>query len=253
MEPPIDASAKAIRNEKAKLLQSIRPIPADKIRTDAIRGQYTASSVHGQDVLGYRQEEGVPDSSRTETFAAIKFFIDNWRWADVPFYVRTGKRLPTKVAEIVVTFRKPPQSIFQRQGLENDHNQLVMRIQPDEGLLLNFGMKVPGDGFQVKNVGMDFHYSDLAEQDVPVAYERLLLDCMRGDGTLYAHGDSVEHAWRFVDPIIDAWKNDDSIPVYGYPAGTWGPEESDKLIQPADLTWRNPCRTLTTDAKFCEL
>ena len=253
MEPPIDASATAIRNEKAKLLQSIRPITSDQVRTSAIRGQYTASSVHEQSVLGYRQEEGVPDSSRTETFAAIKFFIDNWRWADVPFYVRTGKRLPTKVAEIVVTFRKPPQSIFQRQCLENDYNQLVMRIQPDEGLLLNFGMKVPGDGFQVKNVGMDFHYSDLAEQDVPVAYERLLLDCMRGDGTLYAHGDSVEHAWRFVDPIIDAWKNDDSIPVYGYPAGTWGPEAADKLIQATDLAWRNPCRNLTSDTNFCEL
>ena len=253
MEPPIDASAKAIRNEKAKLLQSIRPIAADQIRTDAIRGQYTASKVHDQDVLGYRQESGVPDSSRTETFAAVKFFIDNWRWADVPFYVRTGKRLPTKVAEIVVTFRDPPHSLFQRQGMDDDHNQLVMRIQPDEGLLLNFGMKVPGDGFHVKNVGMDFHYSDLAEQDVPVAYERLLLDCMRGDGTLYAHGDSVEHAWRFVDPIIDAWKNDDTIPVYGYPAGTWGPEVANDLIQPAELTWRNPCRILTTDTNFCEL
>ena len=145
MEPPIDASSKAIRNEKAKLLQSIRPMTADQIRTDAIRGQYTASTVHDQDVLGYRQESGVPDSSRTETFAAIKFFIDNWRWADVPFYVRTGKRLPTKVAEIVVTFRDPPHSLFQRQGMDDDHNQLVMRIQPDEGLLLNFGMKVPGD------------------------------------------------------------------------------------------------------------
>lgn len=254
MEPPFDASAKAIRNEKVKLLQSIRPITKDLIQTDTIRGQYTASTIHdSESVLGYREEEGVPDSSKTETYAAVKFFIDNWRWSDVPFYVRTGKRLPTKVAEIVVTFKKTPQAIFQRQGLDNDHNQLVMRIQPDEGLLLNFGMKVPGDGFNVKNVGMDFHYSDLADQDVPVAYERLLLDCMRGDGTLYAHGDSVEHAWRFVDPIIDAWSNDDSIPVYGYPAGTWGPELADHLIQPSDLTWRNPCRNLTKDTSYCEL
>lgn len=253
MEPPFDASAKAIRSEKVKLLQSIRPISEELIRTDTIRGQYMASHIRGEDVPGYRAEEGVPDTSKTETFAALKFYIDNWRWSDVPFYVRTGKRMPTKVAEIVVNFKKTPQSLFQRQGFDNDHNQLVLRIQPDEGLLLNFGMKIPGDGFSVKNVGMDFHYSDLAEQDVPVAYERLLLDCMRGDGTLYAHGDSVEHAWRFVDPIINAWNNDDSIPVYGYPAGTWGPEISDRMIQPAELTWRNPCRNLTADSNYCEL
>ena len=133
------------------------------------------------------------------------------------------------------------------------HNQLVMRIQPDEGLLLSFGMKIPGEGFDVKNVGMDFHYSDLVETDVPEAYERLLLDCIKGDPTLYAHGDSVEHSWKFVEPILNAWKNDDSIPVYGYPAGSWGPEVADKLIDPAELTWRNPCRKLTEDTSYCEL
>ena len=253
MEPPIDGTARAIRNEKVKLFQSLRPIPESLFATDVIRGQYMASEINDQSVMGYRDEEGVPDDSKTETYAALKFYIDNWRWSDVPFYIRTGKRLPTKVAEIVITFKKPPHALFKRRDLGQANNQLVLRIQPDEGLLLNFGMKIPGDGFDVKNVGMDFHYSDLAEQDVPVAYERLLLDCMRGDGTLYAHGDSVEYAWQFVDPIIDAWKNDPDIPVFGYPAGTWGPDVSDDMIEGLKSGWRNPCRNLTTNSSYCKL
>ena len=192
--------------------------------------------------------------SKTETYAALKFYIDNWRWSGVPFYARTGKRLPTKVTEVCITFNKPPQTLFRRQEevLHSEHNQLIIRIQPDEGVLLSFGMKVPGDGFNVKNVGMDFHYSDLADNDVPEAYERLLLDCMRGDATLYAHGDSVEYTWGFVEPILNAWKNDPSIPIYGYPAGTWGPEIADGLIE-GEHDWRNPCRRLTDDTSYCEL
>ncbi len=256
MEPPISPDAKSIRNEKTKLFESLRPIKESEIATHAIRGQYTRSSVRGEEVNGYREEEGVPDASKTETFAAVKFFIDNWRWSGVPFYARTGKRLPAKVTEVTITFKKPPHTLFRRQQDMLDsraHNQLIIRIQPDEGLLLNFGMKVPGEGFNVENVGMDFHYSDLAENDVPKAYERLLLDCMRGDATLYAHGDSVEHSWEFVKPILDAWKNDPAIPVYGYPAGTWGPEVANNLIEPAELTWRDPCRRLTDDTSYCEL
>ena len=134
-----------------------------------------------------------------------------------------------------------------------EYNQLVIRIQPDEGLMLNFGMKIPGDGFRVKNVGMDFHYSDLAEKDVPDAYGRLLLDCMRGDPTLYAHGDSVEYSWEFVEPILNAWKNNGDIPVFGYPAGTWGPKVANDMIEPSDLHWRDPCRRLTDDTSYCEL
>lgn len=213
-----------------------------------------ASDMSGKMVKGYRDEQGVPSESKTETFAAVKFFIDNWRWANVPFYIRTGKRMPTKVTEIAITFKKPPHQLFNHaDAFVQSHNQLVIRIQPDEGLLLKFGMKVPGQGFKVKNVGMDFHYSDLSEGDVPEAYERLLLDCMKGDATLYAHGDSVEASWKFVEPIIDAWKNDPSIPVYGYPAGTWGPLVANEMVEPEELTWRNPCRELTEDTNYCKL
>jgi glucose-6-phosphate 1-dehydrogenase len=253
MEPPISQSAVAIRAEKSKLFQSLRPISESEVAKYCVRGQYLSSKVRGETVKGYRDEEGVPDDSKTETFAAVKFFIDNWRWADVPFYIRTGKRLPTKVTEVAITFKRPPHKLFQRECVSLDHNQLVMRIQPDEGLLLSFGMKVPGAGFDVKNVGMDFHYSDLVEADVPEAYERLLLDCIKGDPTLYAHGDSVEYSWEFVEPILNAWKNDDSIPVFGYPAGTWGPDVADEMIEPAKLTWRNPCKKLTEDTGYCEL
>ena len=254
MEPPISPSADAIRAEKSKLFQSLRPINESEVAKYCIRGQYMASNMRGEMVNGYRDEEGVPAESKTETYAAVKFFVDNWRWSGVPFYIRTGKRLPTKVTEVAITFNRPPHKIFRREAdFGMSHNQLVMRIQPDEGLLLSFGMKVPGEGFDVKDVGMDFHYSDLVETDVPTAYERLLLDCIKGDPTLYAHGDSVEHSWKFVEPILNAWKNDDSIPVYGYPSGSWGPEIADNLIEPVEVSWRNPCRKLTEDTSFCEL
>ena len=254
MEPPIAPTAESIRSEKKKLFQSLRPIAAGDVAKYSIRGQYMASNMLGEMVKGYRDEEGVPEESKTETFAALKFYIDNWRWSNVPFYIRTGKRMPTKVTEIAITFKRPPHQLFRHaDDFVQSHNQLVIRIQPDEGLLLKFGMKVPGDGFNVKNVGMDFHYSDLAEGDVPEAYERLLLDCMKGDATLYAHGDSVEASWEFVQPILDAWKNDDSIPVFGYPAGTWGPLVANEMIDPAEITWRNPCSQLTEDTNYCKL
>lgn len=255
MEPPISPNADAIRKEKNKLFESLRPIAESEVARYTVRGQYTGSRVMGESVKGYRDEEGVPNDSKTETFAAVKFYIDNWRWSGIPFYARTGKRLPTKVTEVSITFKQPPHTLFRRQQdvFENGFNQLIIRIQPDEGLLLNFGMKVPGEGFHVKNVGMDFHYSDLADNDVPESYERLLLDCMRGDATLYAHGDSVESTWEFVEPILKAWENDPAIPIFGYPAGTWGPEVTDDLIDPPSVSWRNPCRRLTDDTSFCEL
>lgn len=254
MEPPISADANAIRNEKLKLLKSIRPIKEEDVSSQVIRGQYTKSTIGKEKVTGYRQEEGVPKDSRTATFVALKFFIDNWRWAGVPFYVRSGKALPTKVTEVVITFKDPPHALFRREEMVyNDNNQLIIRIQPDEGLLLKFGMKVPGAGFEVKDVGMDFHYSDLTDAHVPAAYERLLLDVIKGDATLYARGDSVEEAWRFVEPILNAWENNPKIKVYGYPAGTWGPMVVSKLIESDDGTWRNPCSDLTTDGSFQEL
>jgi len=254
MEPPISAEANAIRNEKLKLLQSIRPIKESDVPKQVIRGQYTPATIDGKKVKGYRQEEGVPDDSKTATFIAVKFFIDNWRWAGVPFYVRSGKALPTKVTEVVITFKDPPHALFRKEDMVyNDNNQLIIRIQPNEGLLLKFGMKVPGAGFEVKDVGMDFQYSDLTNVHVPAAYERLLLDVIKGDATLYARGDSVEESWRFVEPILNAWENNPKIKVYGYPAGTWGPAVASKLIESDDVTWRNPCSELTTGDNFSEL
>ena len=254
MEPPIAADATAIRNEKLKLLKSIRPIKEEDISSQVIRGQYTGSTINGKKVKGYRQEEGVPKDSRTETFLGLKFFIDNWRWAGVPFYVRSGKAMPTKVTEVVITFKDPPNALFRKEkAVYNSNNQLIIRIQPNEGIVLKFGMKVPGSGFKVKDVGMDFHYSDLTNAHVPAAYERLLLDVIKGDATLYALGDSVEEAWRFVEPILQAWKNNPDIKVHGYPAGTWGPTVVSKLIESDSHTWRNPCKNLTADDNYSEL
>jgi glucose-6-phosphate 1-dehydrogenase len=241
MEPPIRADAPSIRDEKLKLFKSLRPITKSDIFNHVVRAQYTEGPTANGDVVSYRDSPGVPNDSKTETFVAMKFFIDNWRWAGVPFFVRTGKCLPQKVTEVVITFKNPPQSIF------SDHddfamscdNQLIIRIQPDESMALKFGMKVPGEGFRVKNVDMDFFYSDLTSKDVPEAYTRLLLDCMKGEPTLYARGDSVEAAWAFVDPILDAWENDE-VPLYSYGAGSWGPLQADALWRGIGDGWRNP-------------
>jgi len=254
MEPPIHAESSAIRNEVLKVFQSLRHIKEEEVPNFVIRGQYTGSQVKGECLPGYRNEEGVDDNSRTETYVAMKFFIDNWRWHDVPFYIRTGKRLPTKVTEIVIHFKKSPHHIFTHEHqIMNNHNQLVIRIQPDEGLLFKFGMKVPGAGFNVQTANMDFHYSEFNDGKLISAYERLLLDCMHGDSTLYIRGDAVEHAWEFVQPILNAWKNSPDIPVYGYPAGTWGPEHADTLIEEPDIDWRYPCKNLASDGEYCEL
>jgi len=208
--------------------------------------------VKGEQVKGYREEKGVNEQSKTETFVALKFFIDNWRWGGVPFYIRTGKKLPARVTEVVIHFKQVPHHLFDNTDLDNPvKNQLVIRIQPDEGILLKFGMKTPGAGFQTQTVHMDFHYADLKGTPLTSAYERLLLDCMQGDATLYARGDAVEEAWKFVHPILDAWKNDTKIPIYGYPAGSWGPEGSDNLISGGE--WRYPCKNLTDDGTYCEL
>lgn len=250
MEPPVVIEANAIRNEILKVFQSLRPIPENRVSSFVIRGQYTESRIKGEKVAGYRDEPGVDPLSRTETFVALKFFIDNWRWAGVPFYIRTGKKLPTRVTEIVIHFKTVPHHLFNSPGTAVN-NQLIIRIQPDEGILLKFGMKTPGAGFQVQTVNMDFHYSSLASDFLPSAYERLLLDCMQGDATLYTRGDAVEQAWKFVQPVLNAWETNPEIPVFGYPAGTWGPEDSDKLI--AGSQWRYPCKNLTNDGLYCEL
>ncbi len=254
MEPPTVISSDAIRNEVLKVFQSFRPLSGKAIHRQVIRGQYLASHVRGEAMAAYRSEEGVPDESRTETFVAMKLYIDNWRWGGVPFYIRTGKRLPTKVTEIVVHFKPSPHTLFcdQESGSPNG-NQLIIRIQPDEGILLKFGMKVQGAGFKVQNANMDFHYKDLTDSYIPAAYQRLLLDCMQGDSTLYTRGDAVEAAWRFVDPIIKAWEEDPAIPLHGYPCGTWGPEVADLMFEQEGYTWRYPCKNLADDGLYCEL
>ncbi|HSL85376.1 MAG TPA: glucose-6-phosphate dehydrogenase, partial [Bacteroidales bacterium] len=253
MEPPSSMTADSIRNEIMKVLQSLKPINQDDVPLQVIRGQYMASNVRGEMIPGYREEKDVNPVSRTETYVAMKFYIDNWRWGGVPFYIRTGKRLPTRVTEVVVHFKPTPHGLFQKDETCRSCNQLIIRIQPDEGILLKFGMKQPGAGFKVKAVNMDFHYSDLSDIHLPSAYERLLYDAMTGDSTLYARADAVEAAWRFVAPIQEVWKNDPSQIIYGYPSGTWGPENADDLIEDKEMTWRYPCKNLTDDGIYCEL
>ncbi len=252
MEPPVVIEANAIRNEMLKVFQSIRPIREADVAAHVFRGQYSQSHIAGELINGYREEKGVDPLSRTETFVALKFFIDNFRWAGVPFYIRTGKKLPTRVTEVVIYFKTTPHHLFQYQfDTEPLNNQLVLRIQPDEGVLLKIGMKVPGAGFRVQNMNMDFHYNKLSGTYLPSAYSRLLLDCMQGDATLYSRSDAVEKAWEFVQPILDAWQNNPDIPIYGYPAGTWGPELVDDLVE--NSTWRKPCKNLAHDGEYCEL
>ncbi len=254
MEPPIVNSPTAIRNETLKVLQAIRRYKDDEIINNVIRGQYVQSKIRGEQVKAYREEKGVPSDTKTETFVAMKLTIDNWRWGGVPFYIRTGKHLPTKVTEIVIRFKPTPHKLFCKNDLSSvSDNYLVIRIQPDEGVLLNTGMKVPGRGFVVQDVGLDFHYSSLNDTKLPEAYQRLLLDCMSGDNTLFARGDAVEEAWKIVDPILDVWNQAPNSPLYGYPAGTWGPEQANNLIDSKNLTWRMPCKNLTSDSSFCEL
>ena len=253
MEPPASLEADSIREEIKKVFQSLRPIKKNEVSKFAIRGQYVASKIKGDEVPGYREEEGVPNDSKTETFAALKFYIDNWRWGGIPFYIRTGKRLPTRVTEAVIHFKPTPHYLFAQQNLCDSCNQLIIRIQPDEGILLKFGMKIPGNGFKVQNVNMNFRYSSLTDQRIQPAYERLIFDSMIGDKTLFAKAEEVLAAWKFLNPVLESWESDSNIPVHGYPAGTWGPENVDDLIEEKEMTWRYPCKNLTDDGNFCEL
>ena len=251
MEPPTKINAENIKYEKMKVFQALHPLTESDLKRNVIRGQYSASKIRGEVVDGYRQEDRVAKESRTETFFAMKIFIDNWRWAGVPFYLRTGKRLPTRVSEIVIHFKPSPQQLFCNNH-DND-NQLILRIQPDEGILLKTGMKMPGNGYEVKSVNMDFHYTDLDDHYIPEAYERLILDCMLGDSTLFMDGPASEETWKFVQPILTYWENDNNAPLYGYPAGSWGPEVSDNLIEGENQKWRYPCKNLSDDGIYCEL
>lgn len=251
MEPPISSDPEEIRDEKVKALKSIRIMKEDEeIIRNTLKGQYVRSTIGGKSLPGYREEEGVHPDSTTETYAAIKFFVDNWRWKDVPFYVRTGKAMPTKVTEAVIHFKTPHHQVFTSQDAFRKDNKLIIRIQPNEGILIKFGVKVPGLGFHVEQANMDFYYDDMASAQVMTAYERLLLDAMQGDTTLYARADEVEAAWKFVDPILKCWETNPSVNTYGYSIGTWGPRNSDELIEDS-YGWRNPGDLLTDETGFC--
>lgn len=252
MEPPSSLDADAIRNEVLKVFQSLQPIKEEDVEKHVIRGQYTPSLIRGECVTGYRHEKDVDVHSRTETYVGMKFYINNWRWGGVPFFVRTGKRLPTRVTEVVIHFKPTPHHLFQREAGKFSGNQLILRIQPDEGMLLKFDMKEPGAGFNVKNVAMDFHYSDLANIRVPSAYERLLHDVMIGDSTLFSRDDEIETTWKFIEPIQKAWANNPCIKLYGYPAGTWGPEHANDIFEDR-ITWRSPCKNMADEELYCEL
>lgn len=254
MEPPMALTSDAIRNERLKVFQALRPLTQNDIEKNVIRGQYVASNVRGEFQKGYRDENGVDTDSRTETYVAMKLFINNWRWNEVPFYVRTGKRLPTRVSEIVIHFNSAPHNLFGNKNHESGNgNVLVLRIHPDEGILLKTGMKIPGGGYNVKTVNTEFHYSSLQGTYLPGAYERLLMDVMSGDSTLYIRGDALEETWKFVQPILDYWQDNANAPLHGYPCGSWGPDTSDDLIEGENITWRYPCKNLSDDGIYCEL
>ncbi len=235
MEPPAIINADSMRDEVAKVLHCLHPLSNEDIKNNLVLGQYTASEIDGEQVKGYLQEKGVPEDSTTETYMAVRCQIDNWRWAGVPFYVRTGKRLPARVTEVVIHFKTTPHPVFSQNAPDN---KLIIRIQPDEGISMRFGLKKPGAGFEAKEVSMDFRYADLASPSLLTAYERLLLDAMKGDATLFARTDAVHACWKFVQPILD-YKAERGR-IYEYEAGTWGPSEADKLIAKHGKVWRKP-------------
>jgi glucose-6-phosphate 1-dehydrogenase len=237
MEPPMDLSADSIRDEKVKVVRSLRRFAQSDVAANVVRGQYTEGAINGKPVAGYRQEPNVKPDSETETFVALRLFIDDWRWADVPIYMRVGKRLPKSATEISIHFKKAPAVLFNKDL--RDQNVLVIRIQPDEGMALRIHAKVPGASFRVEPVKMDFHYGTSFGKASPEAYERLLLDAMSGDATLFARRDEVEEAWAFIDVIEHAWAAKKDAPaLFFYPAGSWGPEEADDLLARDGHAWR---------------
>ncbi|MDI7276577.1 MAG: glucose-6-phosphate dehydrogenase [Anaerolineae bacterium] len=238
MEPPASFEADMVRNEKVKVLRALRLPAIDQVPHLTVRGQYGPGFIAGQPVPGYRQEPAVAPDSLTETFVALKLFVDNWRWADVPFYLRTGKRLPRRVSEIAIQFRRPPLRLFGPDvPVPGEPNALILRIQPDEGVSLHFVIKVPGLALEVRPVTMDFLYGPTFGR-VPGAYERLLLDCMLGDSTLFTRGDEVEAAWEFTTQVLHGWEAAPPPAFPNYEAGTWGPLHAVRLIAADGRRWR---------------
>lgn len=240
MEPPVSFEADAVRDEQAKILQAIQPFTEEEVLRKVVRGQYDAGEIGGNSVPAYRSEANVSPTSNTETFAAMKLSIDNWRWAGVPFYIRTGKRMFGKHSEIVIQFKKAPFVLFRDTPIEKlTTNRLVIHIQPDEGLTLHFGAKIPGPIVNMGAVDMDFNYVDHFGEHLSTGYERLLFDCMIGDATLFQRADMVESSWKIVNPVLDVWG---AIPARSFPnykAGTWGPKESDDLMENDGRRWIN--------------
>ncbi|MEI8379915.1 MAG: glucose-6-phosphate dehydrogenase [Planctomycetota bacterium] len=247
MEPPALFNARDLHDEKLKVLKALSPGNRGDISSWAIGGQYSAGLVDGQPAVSYLSEERIPADSRTETYVAMKVLVDNWRWAGVPFYLRTGKRLPSRVSEIAIQFKQPPLNLFNTVECEGDvcelvgtrPNKLVFRIQPSESIKLSFSTKRPGMQYQIHPVTMDFNYKEAFTQALPEAYERLLLDVLRGDSTLFMRSDELEAAWQFVTPILDHWEKNEISPE-PYRAGTWGPRVADTMLQNDNRAWRTP-------------
>ncbi len=241
MEPPVAFDAEAIRDEKVKVMRAIPLFTPEGVKQNTVRGQYTAGVINGQQVPGYKEEQGVAPNSTTETYVALKLFIENWRWADVPFYIRTGKRLPKRSTEVTIQFKRVPHQLYnpsETKGLVP--NRLTIRIQPDEGISLKFAAKVPGAAQHLSDVNMNFSYESAFGIESPDAYERLIADCMVGDSTLFIRRDEVETSWRIIDSITNVWKDMPPDTIYPYKAGTWGPDEANELIQRDGREWDNP-------------
>ncbi len=239
MEPPVAFEANAIRDEKLKILRSIRPFTEGMVAEWAVRGQYGPGYLAGQKVPGYLQEEGVDPKSITPTFAAIKVFLDTWRWHGVPFLLRSGKRLPKRTTEVAIQFKEPPNLLFKSNVSDLSPNVLVIRIQPDEGITLKFETKVPGMTMEVRTVNMDFRYGTSFAEGTSEAYERLLLDCMLGDATLFIRGDEAEAAWGALMPVLTRWETTQPEEAFpNYEAGSWGPAAADKLLEKPWRKWR---------------
>ncbi len=241
MEPPISFDAEDIRNKKVDVLRAIRPIRTDDIHRVAVRGQYRKGTISGKAVPGYREERNVSPTSATETYAAFTFHIDNWRWQGVPFYLRTGKRLPTKVSEISIIFRSPPHQFFPSAAVESwQPNRIVIRIQPEEGIGTRIQVKQPGTRLLLGSAEMKFRYHEAFKTPAPEAYETLLLDAIRGDATLFMRADQVECAWQVVSPILEAWESIPATDFSDYAAGTWGPEAADLMVARQGHNWLPP-------------
>jgi glucose-6-phosphate 1-dehydrogenase len=240
IEPPISLSdADSIRDEKAKVLRSIKRMTPEEVRVNTVRAQYTAGAINGEPVVGYLDEKGVASSSKTETYVALKLEIDNWRWSGVPIYIRAGKRLPKRITEITIFFNKAPDSLFKGRNVgELEHNVLSIQVQPREGMSLRISSKPPGPRFRVRPVEMDFTYDSSFGVASPEAYERLLLDVMKGDPTLFTRNDEIEESWDLLAPIFETWNSPDAPPVLTYKAGTWGPEAADELLKSTHDSWR---------------